>query len=90
MQAHIFIHRDTVCMQILSDEEVGGHHGMEPFVNSEHFERLNVGVDIDECEINAGNVLLISTAEKAIWRKQRFSKLKLCYIKKLYIFQSLI
>lgn len=52
-----------------TDEEVGGHLGMDKFVNSSAFDELNVGVDIDECEINAGNELLISYAEKPIWRK---------------------
>ncbi len=60
----------TIHLTVLPDEEIGGLKGMQPFVESEHFEKLNVGLGIDECGGNWWNdTMRICYAEKASWRK---------------------
>ena len=38
----------TVYLSFVPDEEIGGHDGAEKFAGSEVFEKLNVGIVLDE------------------------------------------
>jgi aminoacylase len=59
----------TIHMSILPDEEVGGHLGMQRFINSSEFAALNVGFDIDEASASASDQMVVVHGEKSIWRK---------------------
>jgi len=43
-----FVPLRTIHVSFVPDEEIGGHDGAGMFVNSEEFQRLNVGVVLDE------------------------------------------
>lgn len=63
----------TIHMSVMPDEELSGKKGMIPFVKSDHFKNLNVGIDLDEgFPANSENVVHITHAEKSIWRKYRY------------------
>lgn len=53
---------------IFIDEEIGGHNGMEKFVKTLEFEKLNVGFALDEGIANAGDEFMVFYAERTIWR----------------------
>jgi aminoacylase len=41
-------HLRDIHLTYVPDEEIGGHLGMELFVNSAEFQKLNVGAALDE------------------------------------------
>lgn len=60
----------TIHLSVMPDEEKGGRKGMLPFVETEAFKNLNVGVDIDEGGVNSGSdEMLIRFTEKTPWCK---------------------
>ena len=54
---------------LLTDEEIGGHLGMDDFVVSEDFKKLNVGFSLDEGIAGADETYPVFYAERSIWRK---------------------
>jgi len=55
---------------IFLDEEVGGSKGMVPFVASQEFKGLNIGLALDEgTGGGVDNRLQVVWAERAIYRK---------------------
>lgn len=52
-----------------SDEEIGGHLGMEAFVKTDDFKKLNVGFSLDEGVAATDDSYLVYYAERTIWRK---------------------
>lgn len=60
----------NIHITILPDEELGGLRGMKPFVETEFFQNLNVGVDLDNGGyIDKDGNWFISYAEKNAWSK---------------------
>lgn len=55
--------------RIYTDEEIGGHDGMEKFVLTEDFKKLNVGFALDEGMANPTEEFIIFNGERSIWRK---------------------
>uniref|UniRef100_A0A1I8N6R7 N-acyl-aliphatic-L-amino acid amidohydrolase n=1 Tax=Musca domestica TaxID=7370 RepID=A0A1I8N6R7_MUSDO len=60
----------TVHMTFVADEEIGGHLGMEAFVKSPDFKKLNVGFSLDEGIAATDDIYSIYYAEKTIWQIQ--------------------
>lgn len=54
---------------VLIDEEIGGHLGMEAFVKTDDFKKLNVGFSLDEGIASEDDSFKINYAERTIWRK---------------------
>lgn len=50
------------------DEEVGGHKGMEKFVSTEPFQKLNVGFSLDEGIASPSEDFNVYYAERTIWQ----------------------
>lgn len=50
------------------DEEIGGHKGMEKFVHTEPFKRLNVGFSLDEGIASPTDEFNVYYAERTIWQ----------------------
>jgi aminoacylase len=48
LQQQKFTPERNVYVTFVPEEEVGGHDGMEVFVNSKHFDEMNVGFGLDE------------------------------------------
>ncbi|KAJ2374223.1 adenylate cyclase [Coemansia sp. RSA 2607] len=55
----------TVHAVFVPDEEIGGHEGMELFVQSDAFARLNAGFALDEGMANPGESLRVFYGERA-------------------------
>ncbi|KAJ2224356.1 adenylate cyclase [Coemansia sp. RSA 485] len=55
----------TVHAVYVPDEEIGGHDGMEKFVESEVFQRLNAGFALDEGMANPEQALRVFYGERA-------------------------
>ncbi|ODN00378.1 Aminoacylase-1A [Orchesella cincta] len=59
----------TIHLTVMPDEELGGVRGMIPFVKTDEFKNLNVGINIDEgFPIDSENMVHITYAEKSIWQ----------------------
>lgn len=43
-----------ISLKMLSDEEIGGHDGMEAFVNGGYLKKLNIGFALDEGVVASG------------------------------------
>lgn len=63
-------------MKYLLDEEIGGVEGMKKFVNTDEFQRLNIGFALDEGLASPNEEYALNYGERCIWReclKQSFS-----------------
>lgn len=58
----------TIHVSFVPDEEIGGHLGMEKFVQTEDFKKLNVGFALDEGIAAPAEVFPIFYAERVIWQ----------------------
>uniref|UniRef100_A0A8C1KKJ7 N-acyl-aliphatic-L-amino acid amidohydrolase n=1 Tax=Cyprinus carpio TaxID=7962 RepID=A0A8C1KKJ7_CYPCA len=56
-----------VFLMFLTDEEVGGHKGMETFVKHPEFQKLNIGFALDEGLANPTNAYTVFYGEKNPW-----------------------
>ena len=59
-----------------ADEEVGGHDGMETFVNTDEFRALNAGLVLDEGLANPTDAFTLFYGERAPWCKSKQIKKK--------------
>lgn len=59
-------------MDIL-DEEVGGHQGMELFVETDRFAQLNAGVVLDEGLASSDDVFTVFYGERSAWCMESLS-----------------
>ncbi|XP_034022356.1 aminoacylase-1-like isoform X1 [Thalassophryne amazonica] len=57
----------TVHLMFVPDEEVGGHKGMEAFVNYPEFQKLNVGFALDEGLANPTEAFTVFYGERNPW-----------------------
>jgi len=57
----------TVHLSFVPDEEISGADGMFPFVNSKHFEELNVGVALDEGLASPDDSFTVFYGERVPW-----------------------
>lgn len=55
-------------MRLIADEEIGDK-GMESFVKTDEFKKLNVGCVIDESMPGETDEFLLAYAERSSWRK---------------------
>ena len=67
MKASGFVPRRTIAVTFVPDEEIGGHHGMDPFVASERFAELNVGLELDEGWATPTDTFPVFYAERCPW-----------------------
>ncbi|KPJ05663.1 Aminoacylase-1, partial [Papilio xuthus] len=51
-----------------TDEEIGGHDGMEKFVLTNEFKALNIGFALDEGMANPTDEFIIFNGERSIWQ----------------------
>ncbi|TMW48983.1 hypothetical protein DOY81_005927 [Sarcophaga bullata] len=58
----------TVHVVFVPDEEIGGHLGMEAFVKTDDFKKLNVGFSLDEGIASEDDSFKINYAERTIWQ----------------------
>ncbi|XP_058978384.1 aminoacylase-1 isoform X1 [Musca domestica] len=58
----------TIHVTFVADEEIGGHLGMEAFVKSDDFKKLNVGFSLDEGVAATDDSYLVYYAERTIWQ----------------------
>ncbi|KAI8122699.1 hypothetical protein FF38_01384 [Lucilia cuprina] len=58
----------TVHVMFVPDEEIGGHLGMEAFVKTDDFKKLNVGFSLDEGIASENDVFKVYYAERSIWQ----------------------
>ncbi|KAL0880830.1 hypothetical protein ABMA27_002014 [Loxostege sticticalis] len=58
----------TLHISFVPDEEIGGHDGMEKFVLTEDFKKLNVGFALDEGMANPTEEFIIFNGERSIWQ----------------------
>ena len=56
-----------VYLSFVPDEEIGGHDGAEKFANSEVFERMNVGIVLDEGLPSTNEKYRVFYAERSPW-----------------------
>jgi aminoacylase len=57
----------TIHLSFLPDEEIGGHDGMEKFVDTQDFRELNVGFALDEGLAHPGEEMIVYYGERASW-----------------------
>ncbi|KAF5307412.1 hypothetical protein FQR65_LT06926 [Abscondita terminalis] len=57
----------TVHVLFVPDEETGGGNGMQKFVQSDEFKKLNVGFALDEGRASSDGTLMAYYGEKLIW-----------------------
>lgn len=57
----------TVHLMFVPDEEVGGHKGMETFVQHPEFQKLNIGFALDEGLANPGEAFTVFYGERNPW-----------------------
>ena len=67
MKASGFVPKRTIAVTFVPDEEIGGHDGMGPFVDSERFAQLNVGLELDEGWATPGETFPVFYAERCPW-----------------------
>ncbi|XP_016961266.1 aminoacylase-1 [Drosophila biarmipes] len=58
----------TIQISFVADEEMGGRHGMRPFVPTDDFRALNVGFAMDEGLASPNEAFTLFYAERAVWR----------------------
>ncbi|XP_037892485.1 aminoacylase-1-like [Glossina fuscipes] len=58
----------TLHVMYVPDEEIGGHLGMEAFVKTDDFKKLNIGFSLDEGLASETEVFPIFYAERSIWQ----------------------
>ncbi|XP_065365133.1 aminoacylase-1-like [Calliphora vicina] len=58
----------TVHVMFVPDEEIGGHLGMEAFVKTDDFKKLNVGFSLDEGIASENDIFKVYYAERSIWQ----------------------
>lgn len=58
----------TVYLTYVPDEEVGGQLGLDPFVKTEDFRKMNVGFALDEGFPSATDLLEVYNTEKVGWQ----------------------
>ncbi|CAH0407006.1 unnamed protein product [Chilo suppressalis] len=58
----------TLHVSFVPDEEIGGHDGMEKFVLTEDFKKLNIGFALDEGMANPTEEFIIFNGERSIWQ----------------------
>lgn len=51
----------------MPDEEMGGHHGMANWINSDDYKSLNVGFALDEGLANTEDCYTVFYGERAVW-----------------------
>uniref|UniRef100_A0AAR2L2W8 N-acyl-L-amino-acid amidohydrolase n=1 Tax=Pygocentrus nattereri TaxID=42514 RepID=A0AAR2L2W8_PYGNA len=59
----------TIHLTFVPDEEVGGHKGMESFINHPEFKKLNVGFALDEGLANPTEAFTVFYGERNPWCK---------------------
>ncbi|XP_071983179.1 aminoacylase-1 isoform X2 [Engystomops pustulosus] len=57
----------TIHLTMVPDEEIGGHTGMEIFVDQPEFRALNPGITLDEGLANPKNEFSVFYGEKCVW-----------------------
>ncbi|KJE95881.1 aminoacylase-1A, variant [Capsaspora owczarzaki ATCC 30864] len=57
----------TLHLTFVPDEEIGGHSGMELFVDHERFKALNIGFALDEGLANETDAFTVYYGERAPW-----------------------
>lgn len=57
----------TIYLTFVADEEVGGFHGMRPFVKTDVFKSMNVGIAIDEGIASPTEVFNVYYGERTVW-----------------------
>lgn len=57
----------TIHLSFVPDEEIGGHDGVQKWVEEESFKKLNVGLSLDEGLASENNVVPLYYGERAIW-----------------------
>lgn len=63
-----FIPERNIFVTFVPDEEIGGEDGMEKFVNTEYFKKMNVGLEIDEGLASENDVYKVYVGERvAYW-----------------------
>ncbi|XP_063705608.1 aminoacylase-1-like isoform X3 [Culicoides brevitarsis] len=63
-----FVPKRTVYVTFVPEEEIGGAGGMKDFVKSQYFEKMNVGVALDESAAYPGDAIMLFYAERPSWR----------------------
>uniref|UniRef100_A0A2H1WX37 SFRICE_036886 n=1 Tax=Spodoptera frugiperda TaxID=7108 RepID=A0A2H1WX37_SPOFR len=58
-----------VYMTLMPDEEVGAEAGMIPFLQSEEFAAMNVGIELDEGSSFPMPIIAVFYQDKVVWRK---------------------
>ncbi|KAM7348873.1 aminoacylase-1-like [Cochliomyia hominivorax] len=58
----------TIHILFVPDEEIGGHLGMEAFVKTDDFKKLNVGFSLDEGIASDTETFQVNYAERSIWQ----------------------
>lgn len=64
---------NLICSFFCTDEEIGGALGMETFVKTDDFAKLNVGCALDEGPPSLTDGFTISYAERTIWRNIEYN-----------------
>lgn len=59
----------TLHISFVPDEEIGGIDGLQKFVQTKDFQKLNVGVTLDESVGSVDEEFPVFYAERCIWRK---------------------
>lgn len=57
----------TIYLTFVADEELGGVHGMRPFVETEVFKSMNVGTALDEGIASPTEVFNVYYGERTVW-----------------------
>ncbi|KAI5093738.1 aminoacylase-1, partial [Silurus meridionalis] len=57
----------TIHLMFVPDEEVGGHKGMEMFINHPEFHKLNIGFALDEGLANPTEAFTVFYGERSPW-----------------------
>ncbi|XP_049940749.1 aminoacylase-1-like [Schistocerca serialis cubense] len=60
--------RRNVLITVMPDEEIGGADGMEKFVQSEDFHKLNVGFELDEGPVSPEEEYAVTNGERSSWK----------------------
>lgn len=61
-----FLTRSNFC-SFIADEEIGGHEGMQKFVVSQAFKKLNIGLVLDEGLASANEVIPVYYGERNVY-----------------------
>ncbi|KAJ3643733.1 hypothetical protein Zmor_026426 [Zophobas morio] len=57
----------TIHISFMPDEEIGGADGMRQFVHTKHFQKLNVGIALDEGMASPTEEFVLFYGERCIW-----------------------